>query len=599
MEQDMKKTPQILLSLSVVGVLLLAFATPAQAECNLLSQVIQHGIGGFLQNCAEPATGTIYSIADPTGTRSVFRPGHPMEGMPMVTLCNADFTNGGMSDSPSQPCQAAAGTNSDGFIVVNFDWGLSSPAQGCPSPAGGPTGLDPIGIDITDANGNQVTLSTGYSVIFSGYLVENAHPNNGMDLPSPISCVNPGNKGALSLVSVTEVSGFERHTMLHVDPPARSEGIFSDCEPDALGATAFDLSCGGRGVGTDRGRIYSRIGPCAELNHGLFRLTPDWSLEGPVDPGTGDFTSISDPSQLDGSCIDFGGGNFGCLTPPSALGNPCVTNADCLVGVDDCQFYGASSILGPTAAGVCATDSCLPVNLGTCTTFSTGTHRCGSPTGAVCGRCSLNANRLCSSNAQCTSPPPNAGTCIQNPTACMPLRCVSNAASCTSDFDCPGTCTDGSVGNPCFSDPECDVLPEGLVLNSVLAIGGPNAAGDRAIARRAEMGKNTLVVEFSVGLEQDAISYDILAGNRVLNASQIMAENLGTYIVTINNVHGRLKGADSIVVRTNLGGGGSVLSQPLAITKVKTDGGGAPGGGGPMGGGEPKTSKDPSSKKTR
>jgi hypothetical protein len=95
------------------------------------------------------------------------------------------------------------------------------------------------------------------------------------------------------------------------------------------------------------------------------------------------------------------------------------------------------------------------------------------------------------------------------------------------------------------------------------------AASDRAVARLAELGKNVLRVEFNVSLEQNARSFDILAGGQVINDSPILAENRGTYVASIDKAGGKLKGAKEITVRTNLDGGGAILSDPLSIKKGK------------------------------
>lgn len=142
----------------------------------------------------------------------------------------------------------------------------------------------------------------------------------------------------------------------------------------------------------------------------------------------------------------------------------------------------------------------------------------------------------------------------------------------------PGSCFQGIVctagpnaGLPCpGGDADCGASVAGdNVIGWTPVAGGPLAASDRAVARLAELGKNVLKVEFSVSLEQNARSFDILAGGRVINDSPILAESRGTYLASINKAGGKLKGAKEITVRTNLDGGGTLLSDPLSIKHGK------------------------------
>jgi hypothetical protein len=133
-------------------------------------------------------------------------------------------------------------------------------------------------------------------------------------------------------------------------------------------------------------------------------------------------------------------------------------------------------------------------------------------------------------------------------------------------------CTAGpNAGLPCpGGDADCGASVPGTSAWGTLQVaGGPLAASDRAVARLAELGKNVLRVEFNVSLEQNARSFDILAGGQVINDSPILAENRGTYVASIDKAGGKLKGAKEITVRTNLDGGGAILSDPLSIKKGK------------------------------
>ena len=89
----MNKTPHFLLALFVAGVLFLAFAPAAQANCNLPSEVVFHGFGGRFVDCAEGPglDGRITLIEDPVGTQSVFKadqppPFTPMDSSSLLTL---------------------------------------------------------------------------------------------------------------------------------------------------------------------------------------------------------------------------------------------------------------------------------------------------------------------------------------------------------------------------------------------------------------------------------------------------------------------------------------------------------------------------------
>jgi hypothetical protein len=565
----MKKPPQILFCMSVVGVMLMAFASPAQANCTVLSQVVFHGQQGFIENCVEPATGFIYAIDDPVNTRSVFRPGHPSAGLPMVTVCNASAANGGDTDAGGN-CQTNAGTIGDGRVTVQFDWGAGSAAAGCPNPSGAGEGTAPIAIDIVDASGQAVTLTMGYSTTTAGYLVEAAHLDAGTGSPLPISC--SGVSGNITLGPINDVSATMRTVDVNVPLPSRdTTGVFSDCDPGAIGVTGgiggqFQ-TCQGRSAGSTRGDVYTRIGPCANADDVFFRDVAGWTLAGSPDPSTGNLTVVTDPSQLAGNCANPPGI---CISPPSASGQPCATSADCDAIAEDCQYIGASNILGAELAGTCEPPNCATTSIGPCSRIADNFIRC-SGDGFVtnCGSCASgpNTGNFCLGDSACNGVAGD-GSCVADNNRCITGSCDSDGSACTMTSECDGICLSGTTGDVCSVDADCSDKPESSVIgDGAIRIAGPAAASDRAVARLAELGKNVLRVEFTVSLEQHAQSFDILAGGRAINDSPILADGSGSYVASIDKAGGKLKGAKEITVRTNLDGGGTLLSAPLAIKK--------------------------------
>lgn len=418
----------------------------------------------------------------------------------MDILCE-DFP--GSTDAGGM-CQPEAGTGSDENVTVMFDWATF--ASGCPNPGGTGDGSNPIAINVVDDNGDELTAIVGFSTLFAGYIVDAAHPKSATsNTGDDIGCrdaVTGNSWNGLALVALTDLNPSAQLIDLIVPDP-RDAGVFSDCDPEALGlnpdAGTFSPTCDTtldvppgtnpfpRGVPA-RGNVYNKIALCsASLDRDFRLLSNGWTHTSPSgpDPDTGDLTIQTDPSELVGLC-DVGSNV--CLSPAQAVGNSCMQDSDC--DRDVCRWIGNTHLLDILHLGVCQPTCDITQTGGSCGTVFTGfcdisLASCVTDDDCIDGTCSGTG-----SNCFCDAPPGQSCVTPQCASICFPEsenvstgligipNCqLSGPDTCNNriDDDCDGV-VDNGIPEECDGlDNDCDGIVDGF--STTCGVGECSAMG--------------------------------------------------------------------------------------------------------------------------
>ena len=235
-----------ILALCAAAVAVTAMPSPAFAVCSN-SQPLQHGIGMFFTGCPDSSPVQGYAYVD----------GTPATNTSRVAAASVDIVCEGrdVDSEAAGQCQPEAGFLGDGNVTIQFNWQNSVQNNGaaCPNPAGSP-GVGRNVVQVLANDGSQVLLTVGYSIDFSGYILEMAHPGDGF---LPIAC---SHDNGLTIVSGTP--GVQANTFCVRQTTPR---IYSDCDAGS-GGTAFGNTCQGGTAMTpsvEPGNLYATSGPCA------------------------------------------------------------------------------------------------------------------------------------------------------------------------------------------------------------------------------------------------------------------------------------------------------------------------------------------------
>ena len=279
---------------SLIGIVALAVAcvasvTSVGAYCIFDSVPVFHGLGGYYSNCpdAEPAYSFAYSLANPTGAHSNDQ---------RFACLSAGTVNG-----IGVPCQPESGVAGDGLATLFYDWSPGNPgAVGCPvNFLGTQNGDGRLLVGFVPRGGRSLLVSVGYFIDSGGYLIEGAHPWDGVSV-SPLSCPAPG-------AAMLEVSGLTSNGVtVSADLVARAPSAASDCDPGTPGSDVLGTCPGGPSImpSFGRGKFYVRTALCPEVGGSILLRRNAWTWI--ADPAANGTAHIAVPAPAAGYCLSIG-----------------------------------------------------------------------------------------------------------------------------------------------------------------------------------------------------------------------------------------------------------------------------------------------------
>src|SRR3989442_912356 len=239
---------------------------------------VLHAFGSFFA-CADASnvSALAYEIADPlavdTGTLDI--------------ACEA---------FDGAACIGNSGVPGDGMVTIGTDWSYPG-AAGCPAPPASPVPQRIVVVAQGSAlDGIVVSLSGAEPSL--GYAVEAAHkfdPATGA--AAPLACRH----NRPTLVSYTDNPDGTVTVLLHLDPPL----VYSDCDPDSLGAVVFGTTCPDAfSPAASVANLYVKQGPCSPS---VDLRRAQWSNAGIRPDANGDVTLRLSRSQTPQSpCVEVG-----------------------------------------------------------------------------------------------------------------------------------------------------------------------------------------------------------------------------------------------------------------------------------------------------
>ena len=313
----MKRTPSLLVALVAVAVaIMVAPAAHAQATsgpCQLISLANKHFFQSSWNGLPEA-----YLVAH---AASVASPGIAHNGNAVFFCPEAGLPSSG------GPCQAQAGTSTDGVVTVSGDWTTNGVA-GCPDSTPTGDGDAPVvaaassSVDegTTDHRGVYVIASVGYWTIAAGYSVDLAHNSLGLD-PPRFAPIGASDIPTPAITAISEIApGFSLVDLEWQEAPTRD-----DCAENVFG-TCTDFPGGSRPV-LEGYKIYRLTGGCGA--EPTTSLTPAWgAAASPLLPaGTTSFSVVLPTADITGSQCSFfalglaaGGRDLGAVSAHRTVG---------------------------------------------------------------------------------------------------------------------------------------------------------------------------------------------------------------------------------------------------------------------------------------
>jgi len=301
------------------------------AAC-LTPVLVLHAFDSFFA-CADASNGSAlaYEIADPlavnTGTLDI--------------ACEAFGV---------AACFGNSGVQGDGMVTIETDWSYQG-AAGCPASPEFPVPQRIVVVlQGSDLNGIVVSLSGAEPSL--GYAVEAAHKvDPATSTVSPLACRH----NRPTLLSYSDNLDGTATVRLHLDPPL----VYSDCDPDSLGAVAFGTTCpDGFSAAASVDNLYVKQGPCSPS---VDLRRDQWSNAGIRPDANGDVTLRLSRSQTPqfpcvqvGYTAEIGGVESGAIIgfiPFVGVGCPDDDGDGYSVCQGDCDDHNPA--LHPGAAELC------------------------------------------------------------------------------------------------------------------------------------------------------------------------------------------------------------------------------------------------------